>query len=615
MELLNHSDDTSKKSPMCYLELEAHQNRSFLNEKNINRFVDEATKNVNISERLALYSILKYVIVKIGYEKQDIINKTSQMYKNEEIELMIDASPLNKQALQKFKTLTEDSRKAVIMELVYSLNKLDFDMLKNEENKELELDEDIARTIEKQKNIYIEYDYNDKNKRLLYIYDNGTIIAINIKNDQCVSKIKKVKVGNIKYLKKFLENDIFNSKDDNDTILIDANGKTILKSKYMFYIFLLLLNENKKLQDKIFFDYEYYFNFTFKSEVRMLHKEQREELFIFAEWCPEEQENKKIVDECKNITNKINIELNDKDITDLYYFANYYKKNKNYTQAIQFFEKIAQNGIDYANGEIAFIYNLMKDKQKEKEYLSKVNGFIDIYKKLTAKRCYKIVIPEKSEIPGITDSKMYGKPFLPIGEKYPYSKAGKPLKLLIQINFNDLELEEYPKNGVLQIYVETNSINPESQIRYYDDLSLPYQTELPETEELKFWGFASSNVKINLEECITYMPLIDNGIELAIKRTIREYNQSIGLNLLKYDEDNTDIWWYLIEKKVEIYPLLLGGYADYCNTDFYTSKKKECLLKLMSNFKTGDDYCMNVLITNKEIENKEFNKAEIIFEY
>ena len=36
MELLNHSDDTSKKSPMCYLELEAHQNRSFLNEKNIN---------------------------------------------------------------------------------------------------------------------------------------------------------------------------------------------------------------------------------------------------------------------------------------------------------------------------------------------------------------------------------------------------------------------------------------------------------------------------------------------------------------------------------------------------------------------------------------------------
>ncbi len=80
------------------------------------------------------------------------------------------------------------------------------------------------------------------------------------------------------------------------------------------------------------------------------------------------------------------------------------------------------------------------------------------------------------------------------------------------------------------------------------------------------------------------MPLIDKGIEAAIKTTIKEYNQSIGTNLLKYDADDTDIWWYLIENKVEIYPLLLGGYADYCNTDFYTSKNKECLLKLMSEF-------------------------------
>ena len=256
----------------------------------------------------------------------------------------------------------------------------------------------------------------------------------------------------------------------------------------------------------------------------------------------------------------------------------------------------------------------MSNSLKEKEYLNKVNDFITIYKDLTAKKCCEIVISENSGEPNITDSKMYGDPYLPIGEEYPISKEGKLLKLLIQINFKDVKLDGYPEDGVLQVYIENNSTKPESQIRYYKDLSLPYQTELPETEELKSWKFEPTNTKINLRESTTYMPLIDNGIESDIKRTIKEYNKSIGINLLKYDVDDADIWWYLIENKVEIFPKLLGGYADYYNTDFYTSRKKESLLKLMSNFKTGDNYSVNVLISKKELENREFNKAEIIFE-
>lgn len=614
MELLNHSGNTGKKYPMYYLELEAHQNRNLLKEKNINKFVDNATKNIDISERLAMYTILKYVILNTGYEKQDIINKTSQMFNNEKIRPIINASPLNKQALQKFKSMDEDGRKVVIKELIDSLNKLDFNMLKNEKNNEIYINKDITKVIEKKEKIYIEYDYNDKNKRLLYIYEDGTIIVINVKKHQCASRIKKVNVENIKFLIEFLKNDIFDLKNDKDTIIISVNRKTILKNKYMFYIILLLLKEKKKLQDKIFFDYEYYFNITLKREMCMLHKEQREDLFIFDEWCPDEIEIPNIVEDCKNITSKINIEVNDKDVTELYYFANYYKKNKDYIKSIQFFEKIAQNGIDYANGEIAFIYNQMKNKQMEEEYLGKINDLINIYKNLTAKKCYEIHISENEEISNAIDSSMYGKPYLPIGEKYPYSKDGKPLKMLIQVNMKDINLEKYPKTGVLQIYVKPNSRNPESQIRYYNDLFLPYQTELPETEELDLWNYAPNNVKISLKESITYMPLIDKGIESAIKRTIKEYNKLIGINLLKYDIDDLDILWYLIEKKIEIYPLLLGGYADYCNTDFYASKNKECLLKLMSNSKNGDNFSINVLISSKEMENRDFDKAEIIFE-
>mgnify|MGYP000872585274 FL=1 len=232
MERLNYSEIFDKKSPIYYLELEAQQEKSLLNEKNINKFVDEATRNINIAERSAMYSILKYVILNNGYKKMNIINKISQMYKNEKIEPIINASQLNRQTLQKFKNLDEDTRKKLIIELVNSLNKMNFDNLKDDENQPIELDENIVNTIENQEYIYIEY--NDKNKRLLYVYEDGTVIAINIKNNQCTSKIKKVEKENVKYLKQFLKNDMFDLRNDNETIIIDIDGKDILKNKYIF---------------------------------------------------------------------------------------------------------------------------------------------------------------------------------------------------------------------------------------------------------------------------------------------------------------------------------------------------------------------------------------------
>lgn len=89
-----------------------------------------------------------------------------------------------------------------------------------------------------------------------------------------------------------------------------------------------LMEEKNQLKDKIFFDYELYFKFDFNHDLSMLHRNEKEDLFIFAEWCPDEQENLKIINECKNITSKINVEIQDNDITELYYFAKYYKKIK-----------------------------------------------------------------------------------------------------------------------------------------------------------------------------------------------------------------------------------------------------------------------------------------------
>ncbi len=106
MELLNHSGDTSKKSPMCYLELEAHQNRNFLNEKNINKFVDDATKNINLSERLAMYSILKYVILNTGYEKKLMSN--SKNGDNFSMNVLISSKKIENNDFNKAEIIFED---------------------------------------------------------------------------------------------------------------------------------------------------------------------------------------------------------------------------------------------------------------------------------------------------------------------------------------------------------------------------------------------------------------------------------------------------------------------------------------------------------------------------
>lgn len=603
--------DNNRKSCSYWLKMEKQQNKNFMNDKNINMFVDDATKNINLSERQAMYCILKYVIVNTSYTKQDIIDNISEMFKNEKIEPIINASPLNKQILKKFQNLNESDRKVLIGALVDNLNKLDFNRLNNEENSNLGIDKDINKAEKEQENIYIEYNFNDNNKRLLYIYDDGTIIAINVEKKQCLSRIKKRKVSEVMFIKKFLKNNTSDINNKENSIIIDIDGKIIFKNKYIFYILTLLLQEKKKIQNKIFFDYEDFFNTTFKYEIDSLHREQKEELFIFYEWCPNETEISGIVEECQNITGKIDIEVKDNDIKELYYFANHYKKNKDYIKAIQFFEKIAQNGIDYANGEIAYIYNQMKNKQKEEEYLNKINDLINIYKKITAKKCYEIQVPKNERISCITDSSMHGTPYIPIGEEYPYSKDGKPLKLLIQINLRDIKLEGYPQKGILQIYVEPDSREPEYQIKYYEDITLLYQKDLPEAKELELWNFAQANSKIIFKESITYMPLTDERIETALKRAIKEYNQLIGINLIKYNEDdldNSDLLWYIIDKKIKNYPLLLGGYADYWNIEHYTSK--ESLLKLMSDYETS----VNVLISCKEIEKKDFNKAEIVFD-
>ena len=54
----------------------------------------------------------------------------------------------------------------------------------------------------------------------------------------------------------------------------------------------------------------------------------------------------------------------------------------------------------------------------------------------------------------VYDSKLLGTPYMPKGFDYPRDPAGRPLRLLAQINFADVPpLPDYPDSGILQFYI------------------------------------------------------------------------------------------------------------------------------------------------------------------
>ena len=137
----------------------------------------------------------------------------------------------------------------------------------------------------------------------------------------------------------------------------------------------------------------------------------------------------------------------------------------------------------------------------------KFKELIDEYKKLTEKECYSINLID--EEPEILDNKIGGKPYLPIGEEYPIDKFGNPMELLLQINLNDIQLKDWPKSGILEIFISLAEDDYEYNcaIKLFK-ANLEYQTTFP---EITFsYPTIKQGYKIKLTKNICHMPISDN---------------------------------------------------------------------------------------------------------
>ena len=172
-----------------------------------------------------------------------------------------------------------------------------------------------------EKYTFIKYNYNNEKKRLLYIYENGTIIGINVKNEICELSERKIGKKKVDFIKRIINNDNLKVSEDHNTIIVNEDSNINEYDSGVFYLILMLINEKGVYNDKIFFKYDLYFSSEFDYAVKSLKYEEKIEKFIFVNWCPAEIEGNKIINVCRKIINNISINLKECNLTDLKYFA------------------------------------------------------------------------------------------------------------------------------------------------------------------------------------------------------------------------------------------------------------------------------------------------------
>ena len=218
-----------------------------------------------------------------------------------------------------------------------------------------------------------------------------------------------------------------------------------------------------------------------------------------------------------------------------------------------------------------------------------IEEIMKLFKERTAKECYKFEVEEGT--PEILDDKIGGMPYLPVGEEIPLDKENNPMVLLVQINLKNVDLENYPKEGILEIFIDKECNWPcDYKVKYFKE-GQEYRKDF---SDMSFENYIYDKpLKIKLVKDVEHMPLNDYRFSDTISQVASEVT---GLQL----ENFSDVEEYfeknghdLFEEayKVNIFPGNLSGYADFTQSDPRPIKgspdKVECLVKIDSNIKHG----------------------------
>ena len=240
--------------------------------------------------------------------------------------------------------------------------------------------------------------------------------------------------------------------------------------------------------------------------------------------------------------------------------------------------------------------------------MSKKEAVLKVYndiKNETKKEAMSIAL--KKQKTELTDSKVGGIPYLPVGVDVPVDDEGRQLTLLAQINCEELEgMDDYPQKGILQFFIlmddcyglDFDNANEQNTFRvvYYDNID----ENVKEEDILKIY-----NPYIEEED---YLPF-----EGEFKMVFTPYEEGITLEDFNFDkvfvkrynelfQDNQiEAFWDLDDdSEDELYEEVsgdgskIGGYPYFTQSDPRAYENLDSYNTLLLQIDSMDDEKGNV---------------------
>ena len=172
--------------------------------------------------------------------------------------------------------------------------------------------------------------------------------------------------------------------------------------------------------------------------------------------------------------------------------------------------------------------------------MTDIEKILELFKERTKKECYSFEIEE--DMPHILDNKIGGRPYIPLGEEYPLDKNGNPMVLLLQINLENIDLKNYNKEGILEIFVDRELSWPcEYKIKHFKN-NLEYREDITEVENM----IVQKPLKITLVKEVEHMPISDYRFVDTLSKIIEEVTGNKTNDVFEiedfFTENDTDMY-------------------------------------------------------------------------
>lgn len=271
------------------------------------------------------------------------------------------------------------------------------------------------------------------------------------------------------------------------------------------------------------------------------------------------------------------------------------------------------------------IFKKNKENEITQEMVLKV---MDLLFKRTSKEVIKINL--KDEKCSIFDSKFGGLPYLGKGDLVPVASDDQQLRLLGQINLNELSIDEYNLDkGMIQFWILDNDLygldfndmtsQKESRVIYYPYLDFTItEDDIKDKYHLHQESYFPINdtFKLSFEKSKEGVSMGDYNFEELF---VKEWNNTYPNILIKSYNDIPDEVLYEDEcNKYSGFGHKLLGYPAFTQEDPRGHGKYEDYILLLQidsigienkEIMWGDSGICNFFITKKALENKDFSKV------